>query len=155
MDGGCSLLLGWILFAPALLLWAVIGRIVRVRKRLYIAGIALPATCLILWVVNWLWDAKFDEDVQVPFREAVLAGDVASVRSLLEKGADPNDADIGIPMVYHAAEDGHTEIVRLLIARGSDVNWREPCTGNTALSLARRNKHTEIVKMLKKAGAKR
>ncbi|MHB1459630.1 MAG: ankyrin repeat domain-containing protein [Armatimonadota bacterium] len=48
---------------------------------------------------------------------------------------------------------GNPEIVKLLIARGADVNAKDK-EGRTALSLAVRNNMPEIAKILKEAGAK-
>ena len=60
-----------------------------------------------------------------------------------------------------AAEKGHTEIVRLLLEKGADVNI-EDVFGLTALQMVKFGSHTDIVQMLesatqkadKKAGAK-
>ncbi len=48
---------------------------------------------------------------------------------------------------------GNPEIVKLLIARGANVNAKDK-EGQTALSLAIRNNLPEIAEILKKAGAK-
>jgi len=48
---------------------------------------------------------------------------------------------------------GNSEIVKLLIARGADVNVKDK-EGQTALSLAIRNNMPEIVEILREAGAK-
>jgi len=51
-----------------------------------------------------------------------------------------------------AAEKGKTEVVQLLIQAGSDVNARNKW-GHTALMKAKIFGHTQIVEMLRKAGA--
>ena len=52
-----------------------------------------------------------------------------------------------------AAYMGHTEIVKVLIYAGADVNAKKK-SGKTALMCAESKSHTEIVEILKQAGAK-
>ena len=151
----CCCCLGWLVWFPGLVVWTVLGRVFNLRKKPYVAGIVAIVLVLVLLVVFTLLDLRQDAVVQQPFREAVAAGNVTKARTYLQRGADPDDEDVGYPPIVRAAEDGDTEIVRLLIEYKADLTWRDPFTGDTALSLARKNKHTEIVKMLKKAGATR
>ncbi len=51
------------------------------------------------------------------------------------------------------AVSGQTEIVRALLNVGTDVNAKAN-DGQTALMTAERNRQSEIVELLKKAGAK-
>ena len=51
-----------------------------------------------------------------------------------------------------ASHNGYTEIVKLLLEAGADVNHKS-FDGATALILASRNGHTEVVKLLLEAGA--
>ena len=52
-----------------------------------------------------------------------------------------------------AAVNGDSEIVQALLAKGAKVNEKNK-DGKTALRIAEENGHTEIVELLKKAGAK-
>jgi ankyrin repeat protein len=52
-----------------------------------------------------------------------------------------------------AAEEGYTEIVKLLIEKGADVNATD-ILGDTALMYAAEEGRTETVNLLKAAGAK-
>ena len=52
-----------------------------------------------------------------------------------------------------AAVNGYKEIVALLIDNGADIEAMNEF-GNTALTLAQEKKHEDIVRLLKKAGAK-
>jgi bla regulator protein blaR1 len=84
------------------------------------------------------------------------------VRYLLDQGASlekvvPGDENA----LIHASEGGQAAVVRLLIERGADVNARvqaeRPNGGvewRTPLSMARRNGHDEVVKILLAAGAR-
>jgi ankyrin repeat protein len=53
----------------------------------------------------------------------------------------------------YASSRGETEIAKLLIAKGADVNIRSD-KGETALSLAVSHYNEGIVQLLRKAGAK-
>ena len=87
-----------------------------------------------------------------PLIEATLAGDLDEVRSRLQAGTDPN-------LVYHtntaltyASRDGFTEIARLLIDAGADVNWIDG-EGVTPLILASFKNHVELAELLLDHGA--
>ena len=104
-------------------------------------------------------------------------GDVASVKRLLDSGADARAYDsfalclssenghvevvkllLEAGAVVHtrgsrpllaSSENGHTEVVRLLLAAGADVNARN----SFSLCMGAYNGHTEVVKLLLEAGA--
>ncbi|KAG5974648.1 hypothetical protein E4U55_008119 [Claviceps digitariae] len=107
-------------------------------------------------VVQVLLDAGMNVNHQLdrdgtPLYHAIMEGDVAMVKFLLEKGADPNDADIslrsflavaareppcdvlitlldhgaklpGSHALYAAAEEGNIAAAEVLLERGADVN---------------------------------
>jgi len=80
-------------------------------------------------------------------------GDYEAVKSLLEKGSDPNQAEnSGATPLSVAADNGHTDIVKLLLEKGSDPNQAGK-TGFTPLSIAANNGHTDIVKLLLEKGS--
>ncbi|MHC4687433.1 MAG: ankyrin repeat domain-containing protein, partial [Planctomycetota bacterium] len=47
-----------------------------------------------------------------------------------------------------AAQNGYTEIVKLLLEKNADVNLKRTSDGLTALWMAAQDGHTEIVKLL-------
>ena len=51
-----------------------------------------------------------------------------------------------------AAQEGHTEVVEALLARGANVNVRRP-NGMTALGFAKSPRHALIAQQLREAGA--
>ncbi len=55
-----------------------------------------------------------------------------------------------------ASQNGHTEIVNLLLEKGAEVNLKAKINNVewTALKLAKRMRHMDIVQLLEKAGAK-
>jgi ankyrin repeat protein len=71
-------------------------------------------------------------------------------RYLLSKGADPTMSDHRA--VMSAAHFGHREVLALLLATGVDVNTRDG-DGDTALGLARKNGHRDVVRFLQQRGA--
>ncbi|MEM9484993.1 MAG: ankyrin repeat domain-containing protein [Cyanobacteria bacterium P01_F01_bin.116] len=105
------------------------------------------------WCIPLLHHIVRNEVAEAPaLIEATLAGDVEDVRQLLEQGTNPN-------LVYHtntaltyAARDGFTEIARLLIDYGADVNWIDG-EGVTPLILASFKDHIDLVRLLLAHGA--
>jgi ankyrin repeat protein len=81
------------------------------------------------------------------------AGDVETVRLLLERGADVKERD-----VYHqtailvASRSGRLQVVKLLIEYGADVNSHDGI-GWVPLHVASRNGHLEVVQSLLDHGA--
>jgi len=81
--------------------------------------------------------------------EAVRKGDAASVTALLDKGADVNAKyRYGTTALFKAAERGHTEVVKILLARGADASVKDTFYKATAMTWALDGKHFEIVKLL-------
>lgn len=88
--------------------------------------------------------------------EAISAGDLRAVWQLLDNGVDVHAPDMfsQTPM-FVAVRDGQDEIVRLLIARGVDVNAPvERLYGRGPLYFAAEYGHVDIVQVLLDAGAR-
>ena len=79
-------------------------------------------------------------------------GHTETVKALIELGVDVN-ADDGSGLMA-AALEGRTETVKALIEAGADVNAKD-MNGDTALTWAAGPGHTEIVEILRQAGARR
>lgn len=95
-----------------------------------------------------------DKDGWTALIHAAAEGQIDTVKALLAKGADVNvKANDGRTALMHAVSRGHITAVRTLLTKGADVNARDKA-GKTALSLAETFNLTEILKLLKKAGAK-
>jgi hypothetical protein len=81
---------------------------------------------------------------------AAELGEVEAARKAIADGADVNCIDpndqVATP-IFHAACNGHVEIVKLLLQEGADPNARN-IGSNTALMLAARRGHIEVVKAL-------
>ena len=94
------------------------------------------------------------KNADVSLRAAVLIGDLAKVKSLIEEGADINAKDAsGNTPLYYAIQQRNEDIAELLIAKGADVNAKNK-SGQTALDIAIDQDHTGIVELLRKHGAK-
>jgi ankyrin repeat protein len=87
---------------------------------------------------------------------AVISGDIETVRLLLDEGADVNAINIngtramfGTTALMWSAYQGHTEIVKLLLAKGADKDAKDRY-GWTALAFATEGRHPEIIELLNK-----
>ncbi|MCT7655348.1 ankyrin repeat domain-containing protein [Oceanimonas sp. NS1] len=70
--------------------------------------------------------------------QAVIAGDLAQVRTLVENGADVNQLDrkMGNAPVHIAAQSDHPEILKYLLDQGAFINLQTPRSGFTPLMKA-------------------
>lgn len=96
------------------------------------------------------------DDLSRQFLAAVFLADESRVRSLLERHsrlATTPDGRGDHPL-HHAARNGDTEVVRLLIRYGADVNGTNP-RGHTVLYCAGGHGHLETLRLLLAAGADR
>ena len=109
-------------------------------------------------IVQVLLDAGSNVNAENLYgRTALMAaasrGNRDIVQSLLAAGADVNRKDHqGHTALIFAAMIGHPSIAQILLANGADPHV-ETERGQTALSLATRNSDTEIIRLLREAGA--
>jgi ankyrin repeat protein len=97
-------------------------------------------------------DGKGDKD-QNPLVQALVKRKTEVVRLLLDKGANPAQADpFGATPLMAAASVGNAEFVKECIARKVDVNVQAR-VGTTALGYAAANGYDDIVSLLMAAGA--
>ncbi len=83
---------------------------------------------------------------------AAFRGDKKKVELLLERGVDVNEITDGLTPLFGAIQNGHTEIVLLLLNKGADVNSKW-LYGLTPLGLAVEGGYRELVIILVKRGA--
>ncbi len=83
--------------------------------------------------------------------DAALYGLPEAVRALLQRGADPNAAELGGHAPLYRAKSG--EVARELIAAGAALEAKSGPTQGTALHQAARHGHVSVVLALLEAGA--
>ena len=90
----------------------------------------------------------------LPGHDLVYLGDTARVGALLRRHPRLATAPdgCGSPPIHHAARNGDTEIVRLLIEHGADVNAQTDC-GQTVLYCAGGHGHLDTMQLLLDNGA--
>jgi len=87
--------------------------------------------------------------------KAIKIGDTASVIGYIQNRGDLNVRDYyNMTPLIVAADEGMSNIAKLLIKAGADLNARDKI-GQTALHLAAGRDHAEIVKLLLEAKARR
>lgn len=91
-----------------------------------------------------------------PLMLAAQMGAVDTVRLLLEKGADArltNEYGYTALMCAAASENDDPALIKSILAKGAEINVKAK-DNETALTLAGRKGRTEIVRLLKQAGAR-
>lgn len=99
---------------------------------------------------------KRDSSGRSLLQRACKKGNVRDVTQLLQRGADPNEADFcGFTCLHEAALAGHTDVAKILLEHGADVNKQALEAGDleTPLIDASENQHTETVQLLLEHGA--
>jgi len=88
-----------------------------------------------------------------PLQTAILSGQYATAKILLDHGADALVRQAkGFASMHEAALIGRTDIVQLLLDHGAEINSVAD-NGETPLSEALRGKHEELAAWLKTKGA--
>ena len=150
-------------------------------KKIKYAALIMGFLILCFEVRNGLNRSQRTKNIQ--FQLAVVKGNIEDVKDRLSDGADVNvrrwsrstDRKLlseedeallkgsnfgpeGIPSGYtalhYAASNGKTEILKLLLSNGADVNAKNRDGNITPLFLANLERHTEIIELLKKNGGK-
>jgi ankyrin repeat protein len=92
-----------------------------------------------------------DKTEVTPLVLACLNGSAPMVDLLLKAGALPNvGKDTAVMM---AARTGNADVMKLLLAKGGNVNTKESERGQTALMWAAAEKHPEVLRLLLENGA--
>jgi ankyrin repeat protein len=89
-----------------------------------------------------------------PLQTALLTGQLATAKLLLERGADPLVRQAhGFTPLQEASLLGRRDLVDLLLAAGAEINSRAD-DGRTAVTEALRGKHPELAEYLRSKGGR-
>lgn len=86
--------------------------------------------------------------------DAARVGDTARITAALEKGADVNaKSRYDVTALILAANNGRMDAVKLLVARGADVNAQDSFYRARAAEMALTNGHADVATFLLQSGA--
>lgn len=80
-------------------------------------------------------------------KNAVVSGDAAAVKTLLDAGVDPDEPCAGKTALLVAAEKGNVAVVEVLLGAGADPNT-VGTDGSTPLTVAFQHGHKEVLSKL-------
>ena len=84
-----------------------------------------------------------------PLCKAVVIGDTAEVKRLINNGVDVNAKSNGMMAIHYAAKYNRIDMIKILITAGSKIH--EPCDlGYTALRHAQKTKAKDAALFLKR-----
>lgn len=100
------------------------------------------------------WFVHYSERI-TNFLDAAYAGETSVVEKMLNDGMDPEETDpgSGATALIYAAQQGHTDTVKLLLDHHVDINEESKLRQN-ALQQAAYQGHMDTVKLLLERGAK-
>ncbi|RHY32155.1 hypothetical protein DYB32_002802 [Aphanomyces invadans] len=129
---------------------------VNIRTPMHWAAINGQAST-VLALINAGADPNFqDARGRSPLHWAVRNNKTSVVQVLLENGADPNlqDAKGLTPLICAAfAEHVHSDLLRVLVEYGGDINFRLKSSGDTALHIAIKHEKQDTATALVGCGA--
>ncbi len=96
----------------------------------------------------------FGGDMGSALHRASAAGEVETVKFLIEHGANVNIKNEASQLpIHYAAENGHTEIVKILLENGAFANPKLGYTNKSVLNIAARRGHIKMAEVLHVNGA--
>lgn len=123
------------------------------KKTIIILGLALVAFSNVAVATNTSTVATSTEILNYgnsPLCNAILKGDLATVKKFVEYGADVNEMSNGLTPLMFAARYNKIEILKYLVEKGADKKIKDE-RGLTALKYAENSKSTEALEFLKQA----
>lgn len=95
----------------------------------------------------------FDCYHRIPINSAIIEGNVELVKEFIKAGANVNGTFV-TPPLYKAVSMRNTDIIKILLDAGADVNIKGIYNDETVFDYAKKTGNTEIIELLKSAGAK-
>ena len=123
------------------------------KKTIIILGLALVAFTTTAEANNVSTVTTSNEIVysgNSPLCNAILKGDLATVKKFVEYGTDVNEMSNGLTPLMLAARYNKIEILKYLVEKGADKKIQDE-RGNTALKYAEFSKAQEALAFLKQA----
>ncbi|HEY3300414.1 MAG TPA: ankyrin repeat domain-containing protein [Methylophilaceae bacterium] len=93
------------------------------------------------------------DDEHVAYTQALRDGDIKAVKKFLDAGVDVNEKFFTWEALQIAANQNQFAVVKLLVERGADINYKHPITKMTALQFAAYENNQEMIKYLVSKGA--
>ncbi len=93
------------------------------------------------------------DDEHVEYTAALRDGNVKLVKKFLDQGVDVNEKFFTWEALQIAANKNQFAVVKLLVERGADLNYKHPITKMTALQFAAYENNQEMIKYLVSKGA--
>jgi hypothetical protein len=145
------------LILPAIIQFPIYGIILgfaNAKRKLILAACVLLAIHLSAIGLIFMPSDIFLDATSRKLIQAVDHDDVQTVKSLLDSGGDPSTHELGgYSLLEMASNNGRVEMVKLLLEKGADINYRDRSFGQTALLLAVQRGRWEIVPLLLSRGA--
>jgi uncharacterized protein len=123
------------------------------KKTIIILGLALVAFTNVAGASNVSTNTTSKVvvvDGNSPLCNAILKGDMATVKKFIEYGADVNEMSNGLTPLMFAARYNKVDILKYLLEKGADKDIKDE-RGNNALKYAENSKSVEAVEFLKQA----
>ncbi|MCF6128043.1 ankyrin repeat domain-containing protein [Flavobacterium sp. AS60] len=125
------------------------------KKTIIILGLALVAFTDVA-IASTVSTSTFTTSKEIvnydntPLCNAIINGDIATVKKFVEYGSDVNELSNGVTPLMFAARYNNVEIIKYLLSKGADKKIKDE-RGNTALKYAEFSKAQEALAFLKQA----
>jgi len=96
---------------------------------------------------------QLNSDQQVEYTDALSTGNVKVVQKYLDEGVNINDKYFAWSALQIAANKDQLGIVKMVVEKGAEIDYKHPITKMTALHLAAIDGYEDVVKYLLSKGA--
>ena len=121
------------------------------KKTIIYLGLALVSIANVTFAStseNFTNQKELVYNTNTPLCNAIVKGDMETVKKFIEYGADVNETQNGMTPLMTAARYNKVEILKILVEKGAKVNAKDE-RGNNALKYATLSNATEAIAYLK------